>query len=424
MSSSSEWIPLEWPASWKDPALLKHLDAGPFNCLLLPPDASPDLRAAAEKKFACPTVAWQKAEEADWQKGDLIAIKDGVWPDLSMKESAGDAQAGPTGAPWLDANGWLIQMARCRAPGKTIWIRSDPPEHAERLTPDHYVLALSEASAYGARRPLWLAPAHADALSRGVGAAVNTWDRIVKAARWQEEHRNWAQWTPFARLLIISDFSGPNAYHASEVLNLSARRSLSFRVAEPGRFAAADLGGIKAALYVDAQPMPAPVAAPLQKFVESGGLLLCMKGPGAAIRNARPSRETHPRFDLFECGKGRVAVSKTEWEDQYVLAQDAHLLMSRRNDAVRLFNAGSLMLYHTASPDGKTWAVQLLNYTRFAPAHSVSVQTWQAVKSARFLTPEGGTAVLEIHRDTGQYEVYLPRFSVYAAVELELTNHA
>jgi len=427
MSSSSTWIPFEWPSSWKDPALLKYLDAGPVNCILFPGNAPPDLRAAAERKFACPTdIAWQKSAEVDWRKpGDLAAIGDAVWPELALKQqNGGDAQAGPTGTPWLDANGWLIQMARGLAPAKTVWIRSDPPENAAHLAPDNYILANSEACAYGARRPLWLAAPHADSIARGIGAGVAGWDRILKSARWHEAHRSWAQYPVFARLLVISDFAGANQFHAAEVLNLSARRNLSFRIAEPSRFVPAMLAGMKAVLYVDAQPMPAPLAAEMQRFVESGGLLLCMKGPGAALRNARPAKETHPRFDLFDCGKGRLAVSKAEWEDQYILAQDTHLMMSRRYDAVRLFNAGSLTLYHTASTDRKTWLVHLLNYARTGPAHQVSLQTWQKISAARFHSFEGEAKTLELHQDTGQYEVHLPSFAFYGAVELELTNNA
>jgi hypothetical protein len=428
MPKPSEWIPIEWPSSWQDPALFKLIEAGPINCILLPANAPPALRAAAERRWACPSeLKWRKASEIDWRSpGEVVAISDGVWPGLARSSGGGGGglDAGPTGAPWLDANGWLIQMARSRAPGKPVWIRSEPPENTANLSANSFRLALSEAAAYGARRPIWLPAELAAEIAAGKIAAVTTWERILADARWHLERSRIAAWEPFARLLVISDFSGPNEYNGTEVLNLSVRRNLSFRIAEPGQFTSQDLQGMRAVLYVDAQPQPAPLAAALQKFVEDGGLLLSMQAPAKALKNLRPSRETYPRFDIFQCGKGRVAISKAEYEDPYILAQDAHILMSRRHDAVRLFNAGSLTTYHSASPDRKRWLVQLLNYARYGAAHQVSLQTWEKVSAAWFVSLETPAAPLEIHRETGCSEVYLPRFSVYGAVELELTSHA
>ena len=428
MPTPADWIPFEWPSAWKDASLLKLLEPGPLNCLLLPPEAPAELRAAAEKRFECPAgIVWRKAGEMNWREpGAVIAIGDAVWPDLAQRsrENAGGLEAGPTGAPWLDANGWLIQMAHSRGGGRPVWVRSEPPEDAARLPVNAYLLGLHEACAYGAQRPVWLAPELAAGVASGSAAALGVWEKILAAARWQASRRVENAWAPFARLLVISDFTGPNEYNACEVLNLAARRGLAFRIAEPGRFRPEQLGGMRAVLYVDAQPMAAPLAAALQGFAERGGLVLAMKGPAEAFRNLKPAGETHARFELFQCGKGRVAVSRKEWDDQYLLAQDAHLLMSRRYDAVRLFNAGSLLSYHTAEPGGGRWLVHLLNYTRTAAAHQVSLQTWAPVKGVRiYAAGEPGRAV-EIHRETGRAEVYLPRIELYAAVELEIASHA
>ena len=427
--SSSQWIPFQWPATWRDADKLKLLESTPINCLLFDKDAPAELRSAAEaNKLNCPAnVDWRSWKEIDWKSpGDPVAISDGLWPALAMKASGGDnAQSGPTGAPWLDANGWLLQLLRGRARNKTLWLRSDPPADVAQLTPQSYTLALSEAYVYGARRPAWLAEPHATALAAGSTAAVNGWKSMMESIRWQETRRAWAEWPTFARLLVVSDYAGENEYNAGEVLNLSARQNLAFHPVETAQFQPQLLQGRRAVLYVDPQPFPAPMAAALQKFVEAGGLLVCMKPPAAALTGVRLSKETHARFDLFDVGKGRVAVSKAEWEDQYILAQDTHLMMSRRYDAVRLFNAGSLTYFHTASPDGKRWLIHLLNYTGRGAAHQVSLQTWQKVKSATFHSLESAQPqALPVQRETGQPEVYLPRFSVYSAVELELTPHA
>jgi hypothetical protein len=427
----SSLIPFEWPSLWRDPESLRIVEGTTINCLLLPEDVPAAVREKAEAAgLKCPPkTPWRTLKDTDWNgPSDLIAISDAFWPELSYKNfssTAGTVQAGPTGEPWLDANGWLIEMARCRAPGKAIWIKSPPPENAEQLTPDNYILAQLEAATYGATRPLWLAPEHAEALAKGNPAAVSGWKKINATLAWLKSRRAWASWKPFARLAIVSTYSGDNEYTASEVLNLAGRRNLSFVAIETSRLTAADLEGRKGLLYVDKNPLSPSAAALIQKFVESGGTFICLKEIAAALRAKRPSAEKFPRFEIYDCGKGKVAAGGASWDDPWILAQDSHLLLSRRWDAVRLFNAGSLKFYHSASPDGRTWLVQILNYTRGQPAHKVSLQTWQTLKTARLYSPgQTEPTVVEIHREPGQQELWLPPFPVYLAVELELDSHA
>lgn len=423
----SDLAPMEWPAQWQDPALLRLLDNTPVNCLLLPKEAPPALRdAALARHLECPPAPqWGSWKELDWSaKSGAAYIGDGAWPELAMKGN-GAAQdstgSGPTGAPWLDANGWLIRLARARAAGRPVWIRSDPPENPQNLTLDNYRLTQSEAATFGAVRPIWLAPSYASQMAAGNPSAESDLKHLLADLRWHREHREWSQWPVVARLVIASDFTGPNEYTASETLLLAARRNLSFQPVETARLNAASLRGRRALLYLDTQPMTAATAAAVQPFVESGGLLLCLKSVSSALKGLKPLTETHPRFQLNSCGKGQVALCPGEWDDPYTLAMDTHLLMSRRHDAVRLFNAGSLSYYHTGSPDGKRWIVQLLNYARRGAAHQVSLQTWRKVRSARFHSPElSASQPLELHREPGQQEVYLPSFKVYGSVELEL----
>ncbi len=421
------WVPFEWPAAWKDPALLSRLDGGPVNCILFPPDVPAPVREAAAKSFDTPAIAWKKSSELNWNSpGPVAAIGDAVWPELALRarESNGSMEAGPTGAPWLDANGWLIQMALFRANPAPVWIRSDPPEDAARFELANYRLALAEACAYGASRPLWLAPALAAGIAAGNEFALATWSKLLAELRWHCVRKQQTLWPAFGRLLILTSFAGANEFNATEVLNLAARRNLSFRIANPAALQPASLNGAQAVLYIDAEPLSASAAAALAGFVEAGGLLLCMRQPPGVFRNLKPSKEAHPRFDIFLSGKGRIAFSHKAWDDQWVLAQDAHLLMSRRHDAVRLFNGSSLLHFHTASPDGRHWLVHLLNYSLREPASQVTLQTWARISGARFHLPERAPAALEIHRETGACELYLPRFSVYSAVELELQTNA
>jgi hypothetical protein len=290
-------------------------------------------------------------------------------------------------------------------------------ENWRMLRDESFLLPVVEASVFGGRTPF---PAPA---ARWSAALM---ERVGQTVSWLEKRREWGQWQPVARLLVMSDFAAANEYMATEVLTLAARRNLPFVAVEPRAFGASSLAGRKGMLYLDPAPFSAAALPLVRKFVEGGGTLLCLRAAGAALAAGRkPGPEENPRFDVFPVGRGRVAVSKADWEDPWVLAGDAHLLMSRRWDPVRLFNAGSLLLRTSASPDGRRWAVQLLNYSVGMQSHNITVQALARVRSAK-LHRMGSAAPEPLERlpGTQHAEFAVPPFQLYSAVELDLEPNA
>jgi hypothetical protein len=416
----SAWVPIEWPAEWNDPARLSLLDGTPFNCVLAPL-AMRD--AAAKRGLAAPDIAWRSWKEVNWRApGDVVAINDAFWPELQRKSDSGQ-DAGPTGAPWLDANGWLILYARSRAAGAPVWIKSPPPEETPTPRTEQLLLAASEACAFGALRPAWLPSDLASGVASGNSAALATWRRIWQHAAWHEARSAMRHWPVASSLLLVSDFTGPNEFLSSETMLLAARRNLLFQPVETSRLTAKDLSGRKAVLYVDRQPPALAQKKLLEQFAGQGGLLIAQKSPGFAPGKPLPGR--HPRFEIAAAGKGRIALARSEFDDPWVLAQDTHLLMSRRWDPVRLFNPGSLIIHYTVAPGGARGAVHLLNYTLQPVSHDVIVQIAAPCKAARFLIPgRPQPLAASIERVSGRQEIRVAAFSVYLAVELELTRDA
>jgi len=411
-------IPLLWPESWKGSEALALLAGTPINCLTtataLPVGVEP---AALRNGIACEKFAWKDWGEIDWSAGPVFAIGNGFWPGSSGGRNL--QEGGPTGAPWVDANGWIIQMARARMPaGGEILLNSGPPEDPLPLTTAHYILALSEAWAYGARRPVWLAPQPAAEALAGAGAGAAVWKTIVDLLGWQSARQAWMEYTPVSSLLVVSDFSGPNQFMAGEVLNLAARQHIAFTPVETRRLREASLGGKRAALYVDAQQPPAPALEWLRAFTANGGLLLAQAGTARLFAGGGNDDSSHPRFILRRFGKGRVAVSKQDYEDPWILARDAHLLMSRRWDSVRLFNAGSMLAHHAARGDGSSSVVHVLNYNCRPSANPVSLQVPGNSQRAVLHTPGMDNAPAAIVRRDGRAEIDLPAFPAYCAVEL------
>ncbi|HNY41729.1 MAG TPA: hypothetical protein PKJ41_15115 [Bryobacteraceae bacterium] len=411
-------VPLLWPASWTHADALALLNSSPINHLI----PNPTLPAAVEhaargRGLSCEPVAWRDWGEIDWPSGGLISIGDGFWPGSASGQNR--QEGGPTGAPWVDANGWIIQLARGRMPeGAELLLNSAPPEDTASLTVESYLLALSESWAYGAVRPVWLAPQHATEALGGSGAGATVWRSIVELLRWQQARQDWARFQPVTRLLVISDFSGPNQYMSGEVLNLAARQHIAFTPVETRRLSAVAFGGKRAALYVDTQPPPAPAMGHLRAFVSAGGLLLTPANTAALFAAAGVLDSTHPRFTVRAFGKGRIAVSKQDYDDPWILARDAHLLMSRRWDSIRLFNAGSMLAHHAAAPGGASSVVHLLNYTCRPSANVVSLQVPANTRSALLHTLDMDKAPIASVRRDNRTEIDVPPFPSYCAIEL------
>jgi hypothetical protein len=281
-----------------------------------------------------------------------------------------------------------------------------------------FVLAQCEAWAHGARRPLWVPPPVAAGLARGNASALAWWQRLTSIIGWWARHVETTKWPTAARLLVISDFAGGNADHATEFLNLAARRNLPWRASLPDGAAAA-LRGTAAVVYVDQQPLEGALLDGLTRFVRSGGLLLCLRQAAAAMQGLEPSADSHPRFEILRLGRGRIALSTAGWDDPYVMARDVHLLMSRRQDIVRLFNAGSVLAWPTVSPDRQRLLVHLINYSRYGAAHEVAVQAWREVRRAWIVKPGAERRSAPQRREAGGWEVPLEGFKTYCGVELE-----
>jgi hypothetical protein len=332
---------------------------------------------------------------------EILAVTECEWPRVRVTASDNSAEAGPTGVPWVDSNGWVAQLVQARAPGKSIWVCFDPPKNVVRLRPQAYMLAIADAAGYGAR---W------------VIANTTAWEATVSTVRFFEAHKKWRDFRPLARLGVLSDFTGDNEFVSSEILNLTSRRHQPFRVLDKTK--PVDLTGLVAVIYTDQQAPGAEVTEKLLAFVQAGGLLLIQPKAAKGFQGSE-SKETHARFRILLVGKGRVAIGKEDWSDPFLTAADAHLLMSHRNDLIRLFNHDSCGSYVSTSPDGSTDLVQLLRYSGRRPSDSMSLAVAGKYRTAKFYTleaPEPRT-ITPIPSKTG-VDLPLPDFSVYAAVEL------
>jgi hypothetical protein len=378
---------MEWPAGW-DAAKLDLLKGTPINCVLNAP------AEAAKAGFDMPT--------------DLSAVQrfdKSPWPGIPEKSWE---SAGPTGNPWVDANGWQVRLALTKTPGKPVWISSEKPKSV------NLALAVADAAHCGGRWLVTLNEELARGLAEGNARAAATWKDATRALAFFEAHRDLASMNALAKLAIVSSFDDTNS---GEVLNLSTRRHLAYHIVEKSQ-PRISFQGLEAVLYLDEAPPAAALLGKMVDFARGGGLLMTPSTTAAKITGIGPVMETQPRTAVHRLGKGRIAVPLKEWDDPFVLAADTHLLVSHRNDPVRLFNEGVLIPYVTA--DGHRTVVQLVNYLGRESANFVTLAMPPSGRNPRVRTLDApDPKPMEVFRESGRPEVHLPAFRYYASIEFE-----
>src|SRR3954453_24103723 len=105
-----EWTPMRWPAAWTHPAALALLRGTAINYLLIDPEPGLDsVRSEARK------AGLQVADPGTLNAG--ISLVKGEWAGVRMSRGqGGGASAGPTGAAWVNSNGWAIRLAAALNP--------------------------------------------------------------------------------------------------------------------------------------------------------------------------------------------------------------------------------------------------------------------------------------------------------------------
>ncbi len=308
-----------------------------------------------------PVIAWSQREDVPWDSSaPIVATGGNVWPGVSLASGGGDASAGPTSTPWLDSNGWYIQMARARLKAP-LWLFFDPPTNTLTLARS-YVKAICDSEAAGARWVISLDDKLRSSLAgENPGDGLKDWKDISAAAAFFKDHAAWMHYRSLGLMGVVSGFSGDDLALTGEVLNLMARRDLLFRVFWKSQVAEQSFAGLKALIYVDAAMPDAPLRRKMMDFVAQGGLLIAGTGWTKTGKPAPPDFET--QFDVLAVGRGRLAVARKPVDDPYQLAIDAQLLLSHRNDLVKIYNgASSGCTRYTVSPDGKTALLQCLSY--------------------------------------------------------------
>jgi hypothetical protein len=389
-------LPFQWPAGWTRPDTIRLLRELPATAVL---GAPAELRRALQQTGT--TVL-------DSVPADAAVVK-GEWPSVRVTDRA---SAGPTAAPWIDSNGWKIRLERARRPGAPVWVDVQVPDRGV-LVANSYLVAIADAAANGGQWILKLDARWSEALAASQPDALADWGRLGAALRFFAAHADGEGYRSAGVLGILSDFKGENEFFSGELLNLTARRQMPYRILEKTKALA--VSGLLAIIYADGDPPAPKLRRQLMEFVRGGGLLLAGKSwpdpEGAIVRYASE------RVTLHALGKGRLAIE--DLQDPFETAADAQVLLSRRHDLVRMFNGYSCLSYLTESADRKSARLHMVNYAGRANADDISLRVAGAYGSARIRLlerPEPEPLRTKLERDA--IELFLPAIAVYGAIDL------
>lgn len=456
-------------ARWHEPAALDLLKDTPINCLVLnwaaglPEDgqqwktAGPLLAAAQQRNLAVvgwvegsadpgaaiaaaksaglaavavkgfqgksdfTVIPWSGRATANWDaKVPVLPVTDNPWPGI-LSQPGGAVNAGPTATPWVESNGWYVQLAQARTEAP-VWLMFNPPPTGNVVPGPSYSSAVLDAESWGGRWVLSLDDNLRSVLLKGDSAARRTLGGISSAIRFYEKHREWKAYRPAGVVGVISDYAGENFDMSGEILKLSLRRGLLSRPLWKSRLTAQSFTGLKGLVYADKQPPAADLRERMMAFVEQGGFLASGPNWGPEGKSAG----AHAHFDLRALGKGRLAVAKEELVDPFQMAVDIQGIFSRANDLVRLFNgttAGGVN--YTTSPDGKKALIQVLNYSGGggrAGTPSVSVWVRRSYRSARLWAVDSAAPapLKAVSADGGGNEYHIDLMPSFAAIEFEV----
>ena len=359
------WIPMRWPGGqrsanlaarqpWLRPESLKILDSTPINCLVVDwaagttsdkteqaalapliaaarqrniavvgtattPDIAPAKSAGLSALIAAhaipdptfPILPVAEQETLNWNsRAPISVVSKCVWPSITRPGGDDNLASGPTQAPWIASNGWFTQLARASNPSMQLWLEFEPPAKPNVVTAAAYSAAILDSENQGARWILTLDDTLRDGLITGTTDAVSCWRHMARTLTFFRKHADWHNLSAAGVIGILSDFAGPNQYLAFELLNLTARRQIPYRVLAARSNTPPSFDGLKAIVSLDeGAPSPA-LKARLDAFLRQGGLVLA--GSKWPLEGQPVPDFTHPRFTLRRVGQGRLAVCKED----------------------------------------------------------------------------------------------------------------
>ncbi|MDX2153290.1 MAG: hypothetical protein SFV54_21270 [Bryobacteraceae bacterium] len=436
LAPPAEWVPMRWPGQTAQSLAL--LEGTPVNCLLLERERwQPELLDAAAKRGlatlavvrpgfdgAVPGAFAGVVLEGDFAPAEVAKYRDsgrpvielvsryrlrfdgvssvagtwqGVWPGIQLEEE-GSTKSAPSGAPWINTNTGFLRFAKAASKG-VVWIGVRPPEK-NTFRVERYLQAIGDAAMSGAR---WVVALDADFEKRLLGGddrARKDWERMARHLRFYEEHREWRGLDPYGLLALVEDT--PGALLSGGILDMIAVKHTPVRPMPTRRLQGGALRGAQMAVNVNPETLSAEQQEALRTFARSGGTLLT--GP--------------PGWKFPAVPDGQITLADEAVKTLDTIWKELNSMTGRRNLGVRLFNVASMLSNLTATADGKTLYLHLVNYSDY-PVDSVTAHVLGRWTKAKLYTPEGPPKDLEIYPVDEGTGIDIPALTAVGVIRID-----
>jgi hypothetical protein len=298
-------------------------------------------------------------------KDGIAGTAQGIWPGIRFDESG--ISAGPTAAPWIQTNSGFLKLVRSQS-GAEIWMgnRVRGTGRQGEVKQGEYLRAIADATLGGADWILDLDPAFQKGLLDRDPKRLRQWREMGELLRFFDKHAEWLNYRPAGSLAVSLDCR--LGALSGGVLDMFTSQHIPVVPMTPG----STPGRGAVAAVVNLTPSTPPVRAGAYRFDPPEGWAFPPGRRGDATLS--PEQEKSLGF-VFE------------------LIRDGSL---RSNFGARLFNAPGALSSLSASADGRTLILNLVNYTDY-PMEDVTVdlageykrvRVWQPGQSARDLAAE------------------------------------
>ena len=331
-----------------------------------------------------------------------VALKTGLWPGIAREpaiKDRGDETASASKEPWVDSNGYWLQVLRALYPGRPALLSAAPPPR-ERMVPfDSMELALVEARLWGGNCILEPDARLREATQAGDAKALEAWRALAAAARWLRENQAAFLGPAVPAVTVLVEPGEPTA----EIANLLFRRNAS-----PAVVAALPAPDPRSRKVLVAVELKNTDFRRLIPHAESGTIVVVNRRP---TFSRQPDRVETDR-DFYTIGRGRLVVYKGPVSDPSEFALDILDLVGQKQRTVRLWNAPAAVARVTGGAD-----LHLVNYgSRLDEEFPVRVQGHFA--RATLLRPERTAVELKPARRGTMTEVLLSGIRRAALVRL------
>lgn len=379
--SPSDCVPMRWISP--EPKSLDLLDQSSINCLVMEPaSVTEELKKAAaarklqliavndsSRRAEAEKVGLTFIESAQRGKLDLqsnapvLVSQQAVWPGINIE----DAEAMPSGAPWIDTNAGFFRFARAVSKA-AIWISNTPP--ADKAIPiSRYLQAISDARFVGGHWVIALDQDFSRRLLRREEKALEDWKQINSVLNFYQAHQNWNSYAPAGEMAVIQSVQGGGLLSGG-VLDMISSKHTPIRTIPLHQLSSAALDGMRMAVNVIGTLNPQQ-----QKMLEE-----FRKSNHPVFSPPSDWKMPEPRPDQLTLDKKDIEKLDQIWKN-------VNSMTNRQNLGARLFNVSSTLSNLVVSPDGRQLVLYIVNYSNY-PIEDITVHLHGKVSSGRLLTPE------------------------------------